>query len=163
MFRITCTYNKWFSFHKYSLKCMALFFFLVITYDNVLFFFYYFFFSLMNVHWHARLFFLTFTSCSAYNFLKDNETFKSVIKGKQLHSLSSLQIYIILDEFDFGPDWLYFSVPLSVVFYSRENAVDTITPLTRVGIKSQMSLILGQIGVLLQSYMPLSIKTFPID
>ena len=58
---------------------------------------------------------------------------------------------------------LYFSVPLSVEFYSRENAVDTITPLTRAGIKSRMSLILGQIGVLLQCCMPLSIETFPID
>ena len=41
--------------------------------------------------------------------------------------------------------------------------MDTITPLTRAGIKSLMSLILGQIGVLLQGYMPLSIETFPLD
>ena len=31
---------------------------------------------------------------------------------------------------------LYFSVPLNVEFYSGENAVDTITPLTRTDIKS---------------------------
>ena len=102
-----------------------------------------------------------------FNFLKDNETFNSVIKGKQLHSLSSLQIHIILDgrvrcwaKLD---NTLYFSMPLSVEFYSRENAMDTLTPLTRAGIKSRMCLILGQIGVLLQGYMPLSIETFPID
>ena len=86
-----------------------------------------------------------------FNFLKDNETFKSVTEGKQLHTLSSLQIHI-LDEFDFGPNWidntLYFSVSSSVEFYIRENAVDTITPLTRAGIKSRMSLILGQSRVL---------------
>ena len=40
---------------------------------------------------------------------------------------------------------LYFSVPLSVEFDSGENAVDTITPLTRTDIKSWTSLILGQI------------------
>ena len=37
-----------------------------------------------------------------FDFLKDNETFKSLIKGKQLHTLSSLEIHIILDEFDLG-------------------------------------------------------------
>ena len=80
------------------MKYMALFF-LVITYDSVsfslkftaLFFFFFFFFDIHIVF--------------NFNFQKDNESCKSVIKGKQLHTLSSLQIHLILDEFDFGPNW----------------------------------------------------------
>ena len=34
--------------------------------------------------------FLNIHTVFNFNFLKDNETFKSVIKGKQLHTLSSL-------------------------------------------------------------------------
>ena len=96
VFRIICTYNKRFFFHKYSLKCMALFF--VITYDTVFFFFFH------ECSLKCTALFLDIHVVFNFNFLKDNETFKSVIKGTQLHTLSSLQIHI-LDEFDFGPNW----------------------------------------------------------
>ena len=132
-------------FHKYSLKCMALFLSLLTI--MVCFFFFH------ECSLKCTALFLDIHVGFNFNFLKDSETFKSVIKGKQLHTLSSSQIHIIFDEFDFGQkldNTLYFSVPLSVGCYSRENAVDTITPLTRAGIKSRMCLILGQIGVLLQ-------------
>ena len=85
------------------------FFFFCQSLDNIFFFFFFFF----------LFFFFCFHECSLkftalfldihvvfnFNFLEDNETFKSVIKGKQLHTLSSLQIHI-LDEFDFGPNWI---------------------------------------------------------
>ena len=147
--------DVFFFFHKYSLKCMALFFLSLLT---IMFFLFH------ECSVKCTALFFEIHVVFNFNFLKDNETFKSVIKGKQLHTLSSLQIHIILDEFDFGPDWtIGFIFPLSVEFYSRENAVDTTTPLTRAGIKSRMNLILGQIRVLLQGNMPLSIETFPID
>ena len=87
-------------------------FYLVITYDNVFFFFFFFFFHECSLKCTAL--FLDINVVFNFNFLKDNETFKSVIKGKQLHTLSSLQIHIILDEFDFGPNWtIRFIIPCS--------------------------------------------------
>ena len=62
-------------------------FFLVITYDNVFFFFFFFFFHECSLKCTAL--FLDIHVVFNFNFLKDNETFKSVIKGKQLHTLSS--------------------------------------------------------------------------
>ena len=94
-------------------------FFLVITYDMSLlmivfcvffcfcffFFFFCFCFFFHECSLKCTALFLDIHVVFNFNFLKDNETFKSVIKGKQLHTLSSSQIHIILDEFDFGPNW----------------------------------------------------------
>ena len=106
------------------------------------------FFSI-NIHWNARLFFLTFTLCSL----------TTLFPKKQLNVWISNQgqaiayFVISIDSYHLGrvrfwaklDNTLYFSVPLSVEFDSGENAVDTITSLTRTDIKSWTSLILGQI------------------
>ena len=71
---------------------MALFFLSLLT---IMFFFFFFFFHECSLKCTAL--FLDIHVVFNFNFLKDNETFKSVIKGKQLHTLSSLQIHISLD------------------------------------------------------------------
>ena len=152
-----------FFFHKYSLKCMALFF-LVITYDD--------FFSI-NIHWNARLFFLTFTLCSLttlfpirqWNIWISNQgqAIAYFVISIDSYHLGRVRFWVKLD------NTLYFSVPLNVEFYSGENAVDTITPLTRTDIKSWTSLILGpdQIPAIsfhwLWSYLPLGTGRNALD
>ena len=74
------------------------FFFLVITYDNI----YIYIFHECSLKCTAL--FLDIHVVFNLNFLKDNEMFKSVIKGKQLGIRCHLYRFMILDEFDFGPN-----------------------------------------------------------
>ena len=74
------------SFHKHSLNCMAFFFF---------FFFLLSLFTIIFIHKYSLKCTALFLDIHVvfidnFNSLKDNETFESVIKGKQLHTLSSL-------------------------------------------------------------------------
>ena len=84
VFRIT--YRQWiyvflFFFHKYSLNCMALF---------SCHYLWCFFFPQIVTEMHGS--FCWHSRCVHWQlyFLKDRETSESVIKGKQLHTLSSL-------------------------------------------------------------------------
>ena len=127
-----------FFFHKYSLNCMALFSCHYLGW-----------FFPINIHWNARLFFLTFTLCSLITLFPKRQW--NVWISNQGQAIAYFVISI--DSYHLGrvrfwaklDNALYFSVPLSVEFYSGENTVDTITPLTRTDMKSWTSLILGQI------------------
>ena len=130
-----------FFFHKYSLNCMAFFFFFFFSCHYLWWFF------SINIHWNARLFFLTFTLCSLTTLFPKRQW--NVWISNQGQAIAYFVISI--DSYHLGrvrfwaklDNTLYFSVPLNVEFYSGENAVDTITPLTRTDIKSWTSLILG--------------------
>ena len=116
-------------FHKYSLNCMALFFLSLLTI--------YFFFHKYSLKCTAIFLDINVEFIDNFNFLKDNETIKSVIKGNdcilcRLYRFISSWTSSILGQI--GQNAL-----LSVEFYSGENTVDTITPLTRTGIKSWTS------------------------
>ena len=74
-------------FHKYSLNCMALYFLSLLRI---------FFPRKYSLKCTALFLDIHVVFIDNFNFLKDNETFNSVIKGKRLHNLSSLQIHIIL-------------------------------------------------------------------
>ena len=62
-------------FHKYSLNCMALFFLSLLTI--------YFFFHKYSLKCTAIFLDINVEFIDNFNFLKDNERVKSVIKGKQ--------------------------------------------------------------------------------
>ena len=152
-----------FFFHKYSLNCMALFFSCH----------YLWWFFSINIHWNARLFFLTFTLCSLTTLFpkrqwnvwisNQGQAIAYFVISIDSYHLGRVQFWAKLD------NTLYFSVPLNVEFYSGENAVDTITPLTRTDIKSWTSFILGpdQIPAIslhwLWSYLPLSTGRNALD